>query len=209
MHGTPRPGADRPAASADPSMDPEAAFRAAEGDREANAEPVPGAVPPDLLEALRQIAGAGRAGLGASGRTVKALQRLVVADLGLARAAGARAAAYGGIAVIFGGSAWLLLMAALITFLARVLDWPWWVALLLSAGISLAIAGVGVVKAVQYFDHTRLKATRRQLARLGFGELADFTPTPGSPMAARDAVQTPESGGRPMKDEHGVDLTPP
>ncbi|GHE38980.1 phage holin family protein [Vulcaniibacterium thermophilum] len=181
-----------------------------EGDREANAEPPRDLPPPDLLEALRQIADTGRAGAGATWDAVKAFRTLVAADVSLARNAAGRAAAFSAMAVIFGGTAWMLLMALVIVLLSRGAGWPWWLAFLACALVSLALAAFGAWRAVYYFDLTRMKATRRQLARLGFGELADFTPAPGSPAPTRTAVQSPETPeGRPLKDEHGVELTPP
>ena len=39
---------------------------------------------------------------------------------------------------------------------------------------------IGGWMAMRYFEHTRLQATRRQLARLGIGELSGFMPDAGS-----------------------------
>ena len=64
----------------------------------------------------------------------------------------------------------------------------------------------------RYFDHTRMKATRRQLARLGIGELSEHTPDPASAQSARDATEsmpTTGSHGEPVKDKQGIDITPP
>ncbi|WP_231118273.1 phage holin family protein [Lysobacter silvisoli] len=167
----------------------------------------------DLLESLRALGASGRAGLGAAGDTAKALRSLVAADISLARSALGRALALMGVAIAFGGSAWLLLMATLIVFLSRTLGMPWSLALLLSALLSLAVTAWAGWQAVRYFEHTRMQATRRQLARLGIGELADFTPAPGSPESAREATRRwpPDApgGDAPKKDERGVDLTPP
>lgn len=161
-------------------------------------------LPPDLLEAWRQLHHSGRAGLAASGDALKALQRLVIADIALARSAAGRAAALGSLAVVFGGSAWLLLMASLIVFLSRTVGITWWVSLFGTALVSLLVAALAGWAAVRYFDHTRLRATRRQLARLGLGERAPRTPPPGSPLSARDAARAqqrtdapPEDDGRP------------
>jgi hypothetical protein len=66
--------------------------------------------------------------------------------------------------------------------------------------------------ATRYFEHTRLKATRRQLARLGIGELADFMPDPGSGESASVAAAkaTAAAGeGEPVKKGLGIDVTPP
>ncbi|HZH44894.1 MAG TPA: phage holin family protein [Lysobacter sp.] len=179
-------------------------------DRNANAEPPRDLPPPDLMEALRQIADTGRASMDATWNATKAFRTLLAADLSLARNAAGRAAGFAALAVIFGGTAWMLLMAMIIVLLSRGAGWPWWVAFLVCAAVSVVLAGIGAWRAIYYFDLTRMKATRRQLARLGFGELADFTPKPGSPAPTRAAVQAPETpDGRPLKDEHGVELTPP
>jgi hypothetical protein len=64
---------------------------------------------------------------------------------------------------------------------------------------------------MHYFEHTRMQATRRQLARLGIGELADFTPAPGSARSAKvvqDATLE-TAAGDPIKGDAGVDVTPP
>ena len=133
------------------------------------------ALPPDLLEAMRQIGATGRASLGAAGDTAKALRTLVV-------------------------------------FLSRHLGWSWSAAMLVPALLSVVAAAIAGWFAMRYFEHTRLQATRRQLARLGIGELADFMPDPQSPESARaaSARNPPGNGqGTPAKDEQGIDLTPP
>ena len=167
---------------------------------------------PDLLEALRQIGATGRAGLGAAADTAKALRTLVAADISLARSAAARAMALGGLAAVVGGSAWLLLMATLVVFLSRQFGLPWSAALLVPALLSVVAAAVAGWFAMGYFEHTRLQATRRQLARLGIGELADFMPAPDSPVSARDASDRnppQDAHGEPVKDDRGIDVTPP
>lgn len=103
-------------------------------------------------------------------------------------------------------------MATLVVFLTRQVGWSWSLALLATALLSLLVTVFGAWQAMRYFEHTRLQATRRQLARLGIGELADFTPTPGSPQSARAYTEQapPEtSNGAPVKDQRGVDVTPP
>ena len=74
------------------------------------------------------------------------------------------------------------------------------------------IAGISAWLAQRYFEHTRLKATRRQFARLGFGELANFMPDPDSPESSADAaerVAQANETGEPIKKGLGVDVTPP
>ena len=65
---------------------------------------------------------------------------------------------------------------------------------------------------MHYFDYTRLKATRRQLARLGIGELSDFMPSADSAESARRAAHEERDRSEnhgPPKDRRGVDITPP
>lgn len=166
---------------------------------------------PDLAASLRRIEAAGRAGLGAAGEAAKALRILVSADLSLARSAFGRALAFTGVAVAFGGSAWMLLMAALTAVLHDALGWSWMLSLAACALLSLVVTGLGVWRAMHYFEHTRLRATRRQLARLGIGELADFMPDPGSSEPAQRAAErvAEATGDEPVKKGMGVDVTPP
>ena len=114
-------------------------------------------------------------------------------------------------AIAFGASAWLLLMATLIVALSRSLGWPWSLSLLLTAGLSVAITLLAAWGASRYFEHTRMQATRRQFARLGLGELADFMPqvdSHESTEAAADRVADATSSD-PVKKGLGVDVTPP
>lgn len=120
-------------------------------------------------EAFRQVGTAGREGLSAALDSGRALRNLVLADVALARTAAARALAWTGVAIAFGASSWLLLMAALIALMQR-LGWSWLASLSLAAGLSLLITGIGIWQTLRYFEYTRLDATRRQLARLGLGD---------------------------------------
>lgn len=185
--------------------------RAAELDERA-ATPDEDQPPPDLLEALRQLGTTGRAGLGAAGEAAKSMRSLVSADISLARSALGRTLAFTGVAIAFGASSWLLLMATLIVVLSRELGWAWSTSLLATAALSVIVTWFAGWQAMRYFEHTRMQATRRQLARLGIGELADYTPEPGSVESARSATRhrPPEDErGRPAKDDLGVDVTPP
>ncbi len=167
---------------------------------------------PDLGESLRQVSAAGRAGLDAASDAAKAFRTLLVADVSLARSAFGRTLALTGVAIAFGASAWLLLMATLIVFLNVQFGWSWALAMLTTALLSLVITGIGAWQGMRYFEHTRLQATRRQLARLGIGELAEFTPEAGSAASTRDVTENapPETAdGQPVKDEQGIDVTPP
>ena len=167
---------------------------------------------PDLLETLRQIGATSRAGLDAGKDSLKAMRTLVAADVSLARSAAGRTLAFTGIAIVFGSVAGLLLMASLVTFLAIKLGVPWTLSLLIVGALCLLCAGFSGWQAMRYFDHTRMKATRRQLARLGIGELAEHTPDPGSAESTRAATRNmpaKQANGAPVKDRQGVDVTPP
>lgn len=160
---------------------------------------------PDLAEALRQIGAAGREGASAAGDAAKALRLLISADLSLARSALGRVLAFTGVAVAFGGSAWLLLMALVAALLHDLRGWSWALSLGACAALSVAITAVGIWGALHYFEYTRMRATRRQLARLGIGELSDFMPPAGSEQSAREASLPKE----PVKKGLGIDVTPP
>jgi len=171
----------------------------------------PGAAPaPDMAETLRQLRDAGRTGLGAANDAAKALRILVSADLSLARSALGRTLAFTGVAIAFGASAWMLLMAT-VTALLHDLGWSWTLSLGVCAGLSLAITAFGAWQSMRYFEHTRMQATRRQLARLGIGELADFMPNPesGESTQAAAARVAEATNGKPVKKGLGVDVTPP
>lgn len=176
--------------------------------------PDPAQVPqdaPDIDEALRQILDAGRSGFEATGAVARSLRTLVSADFSLARSALGRTLALTGVAIVFGASGWLLLMAAAILFLTRQLGWPWSFALVSCAMLSLVAAAIAVHIGMRYFDHTRMQATRRQLARLGIGELADFGPRAGSGESSREAAERleKEAEAEKLKDKSGIDVTPP
>lgn len=172
----------------------------------------PDQAPPDLLAALEQLSDTGKASAHAAHEAAKALRSLVAADVSLARSAFGRTLAMTGVAIVFGASAWMLLMAALVIWLIRRMQMPWSLALLGCGVLSLIIAALAAWIGQRYFEHTRLKATRRQLARLGIGELAKVMPDAGSSVSAKDAARhapTKANGGQPLKDRRGVDVTPP
>ena len=166
---------------------------------------------PGIDEAFAQLRDAGRATLGAGNDAFKAFKILFAADVSLARSAFGRTLALTGVAIAFGASCWLLLMATLVTWLARGLGLSLPLALLLCALLSAAVTGWAIWQALRYFEHTRLQATRRQLARLGIGELADFMPDPGSGASTRQAAQQVAATNeeQPAKKGLGVDITPP
>lgn len=180
------------------------------GDTASGAQRKPSSVP-DIEQALRDLRSTGKATLGAGRHAATALRILVSADISLARSAFGRTLALTGVAIAFGASAWLLLMAALITFLSRHtgLSWTW--SLLLTAGLSASVTGLSIWLSLRYFEHTRLQATRRQLARLGVGELAGLmadAATPGSTDEAADNLAAANEV-KPVKKDLGVDITPP
>ncbi|HTL14306.1 MAG TPA: phage holin family protein, partial [Thermomonas sp.] len=117
----------------------------------------PGAQAPGIDEALRELGEEGRAGLKAASDAAKALRILVSADISLARSAFGRTLALTGVAIAFGASAWLLLMAALIAWLSLGLGWAWSFSLLLTGGLSLVITGLAGWMAMRYFEHTRFQ----------------------------------------------------
>jgi len=160
---------------------------------------------------LKELGTSGRATWNAGRDAAKAFRILLSADVSLARSAFGRTLAFTGVAIAFGASAWLLLMAALIAELSLGLGWPWALSLLLTGVLSLAIAGFGGWSAMRYFEHTRLQATRRQLARLGIGELAAYMPDAGSGDSTRDAADrvSQATDSQPLKKGLGVEVTPP
>lgn len=168
-----------------------------------NPTPDPKPPAPDLLASLREVGSAAKATVGEAGSTVSALRTLMAADFSLARSAFGRTLAFTGVAVVFGASAWLLLMAAVIVFLSVQLGLPWSASLLLCALLS-ALAGYWAVRqGERYFDHTRMQATRRQLARLGIGERAELVPDADSPAPARNA-----GPAAPSVNKDGVEVSP-
>ncbi len=171
----------------------------------------PDAKAPDIEESLRQLRAAGGATWRAGRDASKAFRILLSADVSLARSAFGRTLAFTGLAIAFGASAWLLLMAALITWLSLNLGWAWSLSMLLAAVVSIMATGLGGWKAMAYFDFTRLKATRRQLGRLGIGELARFMPDAGSEASAEAAAEkvAEATANDPVKKGLGVDITPP
>ncbi len=166
---------------------------------------------PGIDEAFAELRDTGRAALGAGSDAFKAFRILLAADVSLARSALGRALAFAGVAIAFGGSCWLLLMAALVTWLAHGAGLSFPLALLLCALLSAGVTAWAAWRAQRYFEHTRMQATRRQLARLGIGELSDMMPAPGSNISSKEAAgQVPGAdGGTPPKKGLGVDVTPP
>lgn len=125
--------------------------------------------PPPLTQAARDIGRAGVESGRAAWEAVGALRKLVAADFALSRSAFGLTLAWAGVGIALGASAWLLLMGLLVLGLHE-LGLGWIAALSLPALVSLGGAGLAGWRAAQVFDDTRLNATRRQLAHLGWGE---------------------------------------
>ena len=166
---------------------------------------------PGLGDTLRELGDGSRATWDAGRDAAKALRILVAADISLARSAVGRTLACTGAAIAFGASAWLLLMAALVAWLSVGVGWSWPLSLLVTGTVSVVLAGLGAWQATRYFEHTRLKATRRQLARLGIGELSKLMPGASSGTPAKHAAERVEAATEdtPVKRGLGVDITPP
>ena len=183
---------------------------APQADPSAQAQTGPASAAPGIEDAWRELRREGRVGLKAATDVAKALRILVAADISLARSAFGRTLAFTAVAIAFGASAWLLLMAAMIVAMqAAGLSWLW--ALLIAALVSIAVAAGAGFAATRYFEHTRLQATRRQFARLGLGELADFMPDADSGESSADAAQrvAEANAGEPVKKGLGIDVTKP
>ncbi|WP_370565579.1 phage holin family protein [Luteimonas salinilitoris] len=121
---------------------------------------------PHLDESVRRIGKAGRATLASGIDTGRALRKLVLADLALARSALPQALVWCAVAIIFGASAWLLLMGAAIALL-QALGLSWLAATSITAVLSLACTALAGWRMWVYFHLGALHATRRQLTRLG------------------------------------------
>ena len=166
---------------------------------------------PGIQDTLHELGQAGRATWTAGREASQAFRILLAADVSLARSAFGRTLAFTGVAIAVGASTWLLLMGALALWLRTGLGWSWSLSLLLTALLSAVVTYLGGWRAMAYFEHTRLQATRRQLARLGIGELAGFMPDAGSGASAAEATDRVASATdkQAIKKGLGVDITPP
>ncbi|UHQ20223.1 phage holin family protein [Lysobacter sp. KIS68-7] len=166
---------------------------------------------PGVADAFRELGDTGRATWAAGKEALTAFHILFKADLSLARSAFGRSLAFTAVAIVFGASAWLLLMAALVAWLSLDVGWTWPISLLVCGGGSLVVAGLAGWFAMRYFEHTRLQATRRQLARMGIGELSAMMSGAGSSKSAKEDADgvAAATNGEPVKKGMGVDITPP
>lgn len=135
-------------------------------DATGGAAPDPGKAP-HVDESVRRIGKSGRDTATSALDTGRALRRLISADFALARSATGRALAWVAIAVVFGASAWLLLMGALIVLLQRIDGVSWLASFSITALVSLVVTGVAGWRASVFFDYAGMHASRRQLQRLG------------------------------------------
>lgn len=120
---------------------------------------------PGVTDALRALGEQARASARSARSTGQALRALVAADLALARTALGQAALLAGVALAFGVSTWLFLLAAGVAGL-RALGLPWPLALLLAGLVGAAGTAIAATAAWRRLDHASLRASRRQLARL-------------------------------------------
>lgn len=125
--------------------------------------------PPDLVDAAKQIGDAAADAGRSAWQVATSFRSLVAADLALSRSALGLTLVYAGIAIALFASAWLLLMGVLVLALqATGLSLIW--ALALPGLLSLFGAALCAWIGSKVFDDTQLRATRRQLARIGLGE---------------------------------------
>ena len=166
---------------------------------------------PGIADAFSELKDTGRATWAAGKEAFTAFHILFKADLSLARSAFGRTLAFTALAIVFGASAWLLLMAALVAWLSLDMGWAWPISLIVCGGGSLVVAGLAGWFGMRYFEHTRMQATRRQLARMGIGELSAMMPSAGSGKSAKEAAEkvAEATNGDPVKKGMGVDITPP
>jgi uncharacterized membrane protein YqjE len=141
--------------------------------------------PAGIDESLRTIGAEGRATLASALDTGRALRRLASADFALARSALGRGLAWTGVAVVFGASAWLLLMGALIALMQR-FGFSWLASISTAALLSLAVAGFSAWRVSVFFDLAGMHATRRQLSRIGLFSETDGDDEDGDDTPAAD-----------------------
>ncbi|WP_425477235.1 phage holin family protein [Luteimonas huabeiensis] len=145
---------------------------------------------PHIDESVRRIGRAGRETLASAAGTGRALRRLISADFALARSAMGRALGWCAVAIIFGASAWLLLMGVVIALLQQIPGISWLASLSITALVSLVVTALAGWRTAVFFDYAGMHATRRQLHRLGLfnehddDEDDDVAPSPEAPGAA-------------------------
>src|SRR5690606_26117135 len=140
-------------------------------------------------ESLRAIGDEGRATLDSALDTGRALRRLASADFALSRSALGRGLAWTAVAGVFGASAWLLFMGAMMALL-QAFGLSWRMAISLAALLSLAVTTLAAWRVSVYFDLAGMHATRRQLSRLGLFDENDDDgdDTPAAPRSEERRV---------------------
>src|SRR3546814_14328444 len=106
--------------------------------------------------------------------TGRALRRRVSADLALARSAMGRALAWVAVAIVFGASAWLLVMGVL-TALLHSLGLSWLASFAICAALSLGATGFAAWRVSVFFGHAGMHSPPRPQGplRIGAEHLAD------------------------------------
>lgn len=151
--------------------------------------------PAGIDDTVRALRTEGRATLDAALGSGRAFRRLVSADFALARSALGRALAWTAVSVVFGASAWLLTMGALIALL-QAFGLSWLAAISTAAAISLAVTGYAAWRVSVFFDHAGMHATRRHLSKLGLfqeddGDDEGDPDAPPAPPATPPPATTP------------------
>ena len=124
---------------------------------------------PDLVDAAKNIGNATREAGRSAWQVATSFRSLVAADFALSRSAFGLTLVYAGIAIATGASAWLLMMAVLVVALQSTgLSLLW--SLALPALLSAVGAGICTWIGSKVFEDTQMRATRRQLARIGLAE---------------------------------------
>src|SRR3546814_5285195 len=123
-----------------------------------------------------------------------------------------RALAWVAVAIVFGASAWLLVMGVL-TALLHSLGLSWLASFAICAALSLGVTGFAAWRVSVFFDHAGMHATRRQLARFGIGdendddEAGDETapaPQAGSPVRSRRSADAASGANSRLTDRKGT-----
>lgn len=131
-----------------------------------------GEKPPHLDESVRRIGAAGRATVEAGLDTGRALRKLISADFALARSALGRALVWAVVAIVFGASAWLVMIAILVALL-NAFGLSWLASVVIAGVISLGVTALAGWRMSVFFNYAGMHATRRQLSRLGLFQEPD------------------------------------
>lgn len=124
-------------------------------------------------EDIRNLKSNARATVRGGVDSFGALRRLAMAELNLSRHAVGRSMVWLAVAIAFGASFWLFLMAGAVVAMHDMLGWSWLLSLFAAAAASLIVMLVGALRVKHYFGYTGLDATRRELALFGIGDEPD------------------------------------